>query len=93
LKIASLEQGKHFEENQEEVEIFVIGGGQIYAEAMPKATRLYITHVDAEIPADTFFPEISIEEWEKVSDESHSADEENSYDYTFTIWDRKQNRT
>lgn len=93
LKIASLEQGKHFEENQEEVEIFVIGGGQIYAEAMPKATRLYITHVDADIPADTFFPEISIEEWEKVSDESHGADEENSYDYTFTIWDRKQNRT
>lgn len=89
LKIASLEQGKHFEENQEEVEIFVIGGGQIYAQAIEKANRLYITHVDADMAADTFFPEISAETWEKISNESHSADSENPYDYTFTIWKRK----
>ncbi len=89
LKIASLEQGKRFEENQDEVEVFVIGGGQIYSEAMAKANRLYITHIDAEMSADTFFPEISVGEWEKVSEVSHSADGENPYDYTFTTWKRK----
>ena len=84
LKIASLEQGKKFEENDDEIEVFIIGGGQIYNEAIANADKLYITHVDATLPADTYFPEISCEEWEKTSSESHEADEKNPYPYTFS---------
>lgn len=84
LKIASLEQGKKFEENDDEIEVFIIGGGQIYNEAIGNANKLYITHVDASLPADTYFPEISCEEWEKTSSESHDADEKNPYPYTFS---------
>ena len=88
LKIASLEQGKKFEENDEDPpaggEVFIIGGGQIYIEAIANADKLYITHVDATLPADTYFPQISCEEWEKISSESHKADEKNPYPYTFS---------
>src|ERR1700754_2432942 len=44
LRLAALEHGKGFEENQDEVEAFIIGGGEIYSQAMERANRLYITH-------------------------------------------------
>ncbi|MHB0774603.1 dihydrofolate reductase [Halomonas sp. WWR20] len=44
-------------------EISVIGGGEIFAQAMPSAMRLYLTEVDVEIPGDAYFPEISHEQW------------------------------
>ncbi len=89
LKIASLEQGRKFEENQDEVEVFVIGGGQVYAEAMTKANKLYITEIDSEPSADTFFPEIKMEEWKEVSRESHMPDEKNPLSYSFVTYSRK----
>ena len=49
-------------------EAFVIGGGEIYRQAMEKADKLYITHVDASFPdADTFFPEINPLVWNEIS--------------------------
>ncbi len=84
LKIASLEQGKKFEENQEEVEIFIIGGAQIYAEAMEKANKLYITHIEAEDKdADAFFPEIIPIVFGEISRETHTPDEKNPLPYAF----------
>lgn len=44
-------------------EIFINGGGEIYRQAMDRADRLYITHVDAEPDGDTFFPEIEADTW------------------------------
>lgn len=53
-------------------EIFVIGGGQIYAQAIDQADRLYLTIVDATAPADTFFPDYS--RFDKVIEkESHKS--------------------
>lgn len=50
-------------------ELFIIGGGQLYKEALPLADVLEITHIEADAPdADTFFPDISPEEWELVSE-------------------------
>jgi dihydrofolate reductase len=48
-------------------EIMVIGGGDIFAELMPRATRLEITHVHASPEGDSFFPEIDAREWEQRS--------------------------
>ncbi len=65
-------------------EVFVIGGAQIYSEALPFAKRLYLTEIDASFPdADTFFPEIMRDEWEEVSCEKHPADDRNPYPFTF----------
>ncbi len=89
LKIASLEQGRKFEENQDEVEVFVIGGGQIYTEAIEKANKLYITEIESSPEADTFFPEIKMDVWKELSREPHMPDEKNPLPYSFVTYSRK----
>jgi dihydrofolate reductase len=44
-------------------QIFVIGGGKVFAEALPKADRMYLTTIDADFPADAYFPEYNMNEW------------------------------
>lgn len=71
-------------------EAFVIGGGMVYRQMMPRADKLYITHIHHSWEdADTFFPEIKAEEWQLLSAERHSADENNPYDYTFAEYGRR----
>lgn len=73
----------------ENEEAFIIGGGQIYKLFINKADRLYITHVDAEFPdADTLFPTIDPDKWEKSSEDKHVKDEKNIYDCNFVIYNR-----
>ncbi|WP_104202156.1 dihydrofolate reductase [Billgrantia saliphila] len=47
-------------------EIMVMGGGQIYAQALPHASRIYLTEVDVEVQGDARFPELDEREWEEV---------------------------
>ena len=71
-------------------EIFIIGGGEIYRQALPIVNKLYLTKICAEFDdADTFFPEINYLEWEEVSCEDFKSDEKNPYDYTFLVYRRK----
>ncbi len=70
-------------------ENFVIGGGSIYKQFMPFANKLYITRVHKDFDADTFFPEISLNEWELVSEEHITNDPQNDFNYTFEIYNRK----
>jgi dihydrofolate reductase len=85
LRFAALEQGKHFEEKQEETEIFIIGGGELYKESIDRAQKLYITKVASSVPdADTFFPNIG-PEWKEKSSEPHVADEHNAFPFSFHI--------
>ena len=73
-------------------EVFVIGGASIYREALPKADRLMLTHIHATpAEADTFFPEVSWQEWRLVSEEHHDADEQNPEQYTFADYERMKN--
>lgn len=70
-------------------EIFVIGGAEIYKQVMPIADKLYITHIDAEDKkADTFFPEIIPVVWNEISREEHKKDENNFFDYTFSVYEK-----
>lgn len=74
---------------RENSEVFVIGGAQLYEQALPHADRLYITEVDADIPGgDAFFPVIALAKWREVSREAHQKDESNEYDYSFVIYER-----
>ncbi len=85
LRYANLEQGKHFEEKQEEIELFIIGGGQLYTEGIQYAQKLYITRIDDAPMADTYFPVIG-PEWKETSREEHPADAENPHAYTFLTY-------
>jgi dihydrofolate reductase len=69
-------------------ETFVIGGGQIYAEAMPLADRIYMTRVHTVVEGDTFFPVIDEKDWRLVSELSFPADEKHAYAYSFQLWQR-----
>lgn len=71
-------------------ETMVIGGGEIYRLALPSVDRIYATEVDATFDnAEVFFPEIDMTVWHETSREHHEADERNSYNYDFVIYDRR----
>lgn len=70
-------------------EIMVIGGGRIYEQLLPRADRLYLTHIDAEVVGDTVFPDFEPEEWQSTFSEFHDADEKNTHSYCFEILDRR----
>ncbi|TDT37858.1 dihydrofolate reductase [Halospina denitrificans] len=66
----------------------VIGGSQIYAEALPVADRLYMTEVHAEVEGDTFFPEVDWDQWHEIAREDHPASENNPFPYSLVTYDR-----
>ena len=72
-----------------EEEAFVIGGEQIYKSALSFANTLYITKVHHSFDGDAFFPELDLQQWKLVSEEHHSADEKNEFDYTFQVFERR----
>lgn len=67
-------------------EVFVIGGGEIFKEAMPIADKIYLTRVDAELEGDAFFPPIDRRQWTMVSEQSFPSDEKHAYAYHFQLW-------
>lgn len=70
-------------------EIYVIGGGQIYALALPTIDRIYATEVNADFPqADIFFPQLATGEWREVIREHHERDDKNAYSFDFVTYDR-----
>lgn len=72
-----------------EPEVFVLGGAEIYEQALPFVDRIYLTRVHAELPGDSFFPELNEQEWQLASAESHPADDRHAYSYTFRIYKRQ----
>lgn len=69
-------------------EIMVIGGSQVYELFLPQAERLYLTRVYADVEGDAFFPVVDENEWRLVSDEPHSADDRNEFDFSFRTYER-----
>jgi dihydrofolate reductase len=69
-------------------EVFIIGGAQIYIDAIEVADKLIVTEIDAVYDCDAFFPAIDPAIWTEVSREQHhSAD--NGWDYSFVIYQRR----
>ena len=74
---------------QDEEEVMVIGGANLFAQLLPDVTRLYITHIEGKLEGETYFPHYDENDWLEVSRESHQPDEKNKYAYQFSIMDRK----
>lgn len=70
-------------------EVMVIGGAGIYHLCLPRASRLYYTKVHATVDGDAFFPEMNWSEWQLVSREDHRASENNPYDYSFLLYEKR----
>ncbi len=65
---------------------FVIGGGSVYAQALPRADRVYATEIDASPPGDVFFPALEPAEWRCVQESEPIS--ENDLSFVFRIYDR-----
>ncbi len=68
---------------------YIIGGGEIYRQGEKFATKIELTRVHKAFEADTFFPEIDLNDWELIEEEYHPRDEKHQYDFTYLTYVRK----
>ena len=71
-------------------EICVVGGGEIYAQALPLADRLHVTHVLAAVDGDAHFPPIDAETWRMVSSQEVPAGEKDSHATRYSVYERRR---
>jgi dihydrofolate reductase len=77
-------------QNNDESELFIIGGANIYSQAIHYADRLYLTIIDHEfMNVDSYFPTFSMLDWKPVSNVENLADENNPYDHYFVEYQRR----
>jgi dihydrofolate reductase len=69
-------------------EVFVIGGGQLYVEAMPRASRLLLTEIDADFDGDTLMPPPDRAQWRETSREDHPPTSDRAFGYSFVVYER-----
>jgi dihydrofolate reductase len=90
IVLHSLEDAIDFAKKNNETELFIIGGGQIYNEALSKGIvdKMYITHVDKHFEADTFFPEVDSRYWNKITEKNNPIDDKHPYSYSFVVYEK-----
>ena len=71
-------------------EAVVIGGAEVYAQALPIADRLYVTLVHAELEGDTFIPAFEQDDWVLKRSECVAADEDNSHAFSLKLFERRK---
>ncbi len=69
-------------------EAVVIGGAEIYGQALPRVDRMYITEVHAAVDGDAFFPGFDAAAWREIGRDSFRAEPPNQYDYSFVVYER-----
>lgn len=72
-----------------DAEAFIIGGAQIYAEALPRVDRLMVTEIGKAFDCDTFFPKIDTQQWQETGREQHHS-VQNGFDFAFITYERKE---
>lgn len=88
--VNSIKAGIEIAKSNKEEELFIIGGAQIYEQALPMAHRLYLTEIKAEVNGDTYFPKIDRNQWKEISRVAHAADEKHRFAFDFVIYKRKE---
>jgi len=87
--VATLEEALFIAGFEQAEELCVIGGGEIFALALPQATRMYLTWVDTVVEdADAFFPRFNPGEWRETAREAHPADARNDFSFEFADYER-----
>lgn len=87
--VHSIQDAIELAKKNNESEVFIIGGAEIYKLGLPASHRLYLTEIDATIEGDTYFPEFKKVEWTETSRLHHSADERHKYAFDFVVYERK----
>ncbi len=87
--VASVEQARKMAAGEAADELCVIGGGEIYRLLIDQATDLHLTWVDAEVAADTHFPEVDPAVWREVDSQPHPADARHAFAFRFAHYLRR----
>nr|WP_218644605.1 type 3 dihydrofolate reductase [Thiomicrorhabdus cannonii] len=69
-------------------EVIIMGGGQLYEQMLPRAERLYLTLIDAQIEGDTYFPDWTRYQWVKSESEFHPSDAHHAFAFEFITLDK-----
>lgn len=85
LIVGSLKEALKFAQKIND-SVMVIGGADIFKQTMDIADTLEVTLVDSEFDADTFFPTINTKEWKLTTEEFHTKDEKNRFDFSFKTY-------
>jgi len=70
-------------------EVFVIGGGEIYAQAIERVDRIYLTKIHQELPGDAYFPEFDRSDWTETDRQDRDAETPDGPAFSFVLLDRK----
>lgn len=88
--VNKIKNAEFFAKENDYKELMILGGGNVYAQTIDDADKIYMTRVHHVFEdADTFFPVIDEKKWKLVSNEDHFKDEKHAYDYSFQLWERK----
>jgi dihydrofolate reductase len=87
-RVASLDDALRTAQRAGATELMVIGGAEVYRQALPRARRIYMTRVHAEPWGDTLFPELEPGDWDEVARRERLSDERNPWDLTFVVLER-----
>lgn len=74
---------------QQDAKAYIIGGGEIYKQAMELATHIELTRIHNSFEADTYFPKIDTSIWKLVNEEYHPKDDRHHYGFTYQTFERK----
>jgi dihydrofolate reductase len=86
--VHSLQEALDFARGEGEGEIFIGGGAEIYAQAFPRADRMYISRVHAVVEADTYFPAFDEREWVLKESTDYPISEKDEHAFTWEVWER-----
>lgn len=84
----SLEEGLDFCKAKNVDDLYIIGGGEIFKEALPFADQMQLTEVNASPEGDSFFPEFDHTNWKVTFNEFHPVDERHQYSFTYMDYER-----
>jgi len=85
----SIEEALSIALDNGETEVFIIGGAQIYEQALPYLDKLYYTEVDAEPEGDVLFPEIDFNQWKLLSQKAYPAGEKDDFPFKVKVYEKK----
>lgn len=84
-----LDTARRLADEHGDEEPLVAGGAELYALALPEATRLWLTRVHADLTGDTWFPEWDESVWQLADSRDHPADEHHAYPFSIEEWQRR----
>jgi dihydrofolate reductase len=85
---ASLDEALRIADAADDDEVFIVGGAELYREALSRADRFHLTRVHAAVTGDANFPDVDWRQWRLVESEEHRSDDRNDFRHSFETYER-----